>query len=288
MTAWVSTRGRSVAVVLTVLLAIMFSAVVHSQIVNDGVEKINTDSVRAAFDRGPYFGLYKDNYFIFGTAVNHTPSRTNSNIKFQISISQRLTRSTLPWGTYLYLFYSQKCFWNVLENSMPMTDLNFNPGIGLTKPFFVRNRFVGKLTLMAEHESNGRDGLASRSWNKISLAANVIIDPQVSVHGKVWLPIIDGQNNRDILDYCGIYQVGTSFMTPNKRFGASVILVKRRGWSLNYNAIIEFNYRIFRHENQYLFLQFYNGYGEGLLDYNKYSSHIRIGLVIKPRLFSDY
>ncbi len=31
--------------------------------------KINADSVRRAFDKGPYFGLYKDNYFIFGPAI---------------------------------------------------------------------------------------------------------------------------------------------------------------------------------------------------------------------------
>lgn len=259
-----------------------------AQIVTDSLERVDTDSVRHAFDRGPYFGLYKDNYFIFGTAVNHTPTKTNTDIKFQISIQQRLTRSTLPFGTYLYLFYSQKCWWNVLENSMPMVDLNFNPGIGLAKPLFVKNRYVGKVTLMAEHESNGRDGLASRSWNKISLAASIMIDPQVTVHGKVWIPIVDGQNNRDILDYSGIYQVGTEFTSRNRRFTASVVLVKRRGWKLNYNTIIELGYRIFRRDNQFLFLQFYNGYGECMLDYNQFRSRVRVGIVIKPRLFSEY
>lgn len=278
---------RLLRLIATVFLAAV-SMAAGAQIVTDSRERVDTDSVRRAFDRGPYFGLYKDNYFIFGTAVNHTPTKTNTDIKFQISIQQRLTRSTLPFGTYLYLFYSQKCWWNVLENSMPMVDLNFNPGIGLAKPLFVKNRYVGKVTLMAEHESNGRDGLASRSWNKISLAASIMIDPQVTVHGKVWIPIVDGQNNRDILDYSGIYQVGTEFTSRNRRFTASVVLVKRRGWKLNYNTIIELGYRIFRRDNQFLFLQFYNGYGECMLDYNQFRSRVRVGIVIKPRLFSEY
>ena len=278
---------RLLRLIATVFLAAV-SMAAGAQIVTDSLERVDTDSVRRAFDRGPYFGLYKDNYFIFGTAVNHTPTKTNTDIKFQISIQQRLTRSTLPFGTYLYLFYSQKCWWNVLENSMPMVDLNFNPGIGLAKPLFVKNRYVGKVTLMAEHESNGRDGLASRSWNKISLAASIMIDPQVTVHGKVWVPIVDGQNNRDILDYSGIYQVGTEFTSRNRRFTASVVLVKRRGWKLNYNTIIELGYRIFRRDNQFLFLQFYNGYGECMLDYNQFRSRVRVGIVIKPRLFSEY
>lgn len=249
---------------------------------------IDTDSVRRDFDRQPYFGLYKDNYFVFGTAVGPKPTRENSNVKFQISIAQRLTKSTLPWGTYLYLFYSQKVFWNVLEKSMPMTDLNFNPGIGLAKPLFVKNRFIGKLTLMLEHESNGRDGAASRSWNKVSLGANIMIDQGLVIHGKFWIPIVDGENNRDILDYCGIYQTGMNFTTLNNRLGFGVTLVKRRGWKLNYNTIFEVSYRLFNRDNQCLFLQYYNGYGEGLLAYKEFHSTVRVGIVIKPRLFSDY
>ena len=35
-----------------------------------------------------------------------------------------------------------------------------------------------------------------------------MIDPNLVVHGKAWIPIVDGGNNRDILDYSGIYQVG--------------------------------------------------------------------------------
>lgn len=249
---------------------------------------ISSDSIRKAFDDGPYFGLYKDNYFIFGTSVGQRPTRENSNIKFQISISQRLTKQVMPLHSYLFLFYTQKCFWNVLENSMPMTDLNFNPGIGLAKPLFVKNRYIGKAFLLAEHESNGRDGTASRSWNKISFGGNIIIGPQVQVHAKFWIPIIDGAENKDILDYCGIYQMGTSFTTLNRRFGASVILTKRKGWRLNYNTIIELNYRIFPRDNQYLFLQYYNGYGEGLLAYKEFHTQLRLGIVIKPTLFSDY
>jgi phospholipase A1 len=260
-----------------------------AQIVSTSPETILTaDSVRRSFEDQPYFGLYKDNYFIFGPSVGRKTTRENTNVKFQISIAQRLTKSVLPGGTYLYLFYTQKCFWNVLQESLPMTDLNFNPGIGLTKPLYSKNRFIGKTTLIIEHESNGRANEESRSWNKISLATDILIDPTIMVYGKVWIPIIDGENNRDILDYCGLYQFGLSYMPLSKRFGGSIFLTKRRGWNLNYNTVVELSYKIFPKENQYLFLQFYNGYGEGLLEYNKFHSQIRAGIVIKPRFFSEY
>ncbi len=270
-------------------LLLLSSITAFSQILSTPTSgPLDADSIRRALDNGPYFSLYKDNYFTMGTTVNQKPSRTNSDVKFQVSIAQRLTKSTLPFNTYLFLFYTQKCMWNVFEESMPMRDLNFNPGIGLAKHLFVKNRYVGKLTLLVEHESNGRDGADSRSWNKISLACNVFIDPNFMIHGKAWIPIVDGQNNKDILDYCGIYQTGFTYTTPNKRFGFALTLVKRRGWNLNYNSIWEINYRLFKKENQFLFLQYYNGYGENLLDYNKFHSRLRVGIVIKPALFSDF
>lgn len=274
--------------ILLVLLILPFAAPEAAAQIVTPEATVSTDSVRKAFDNGPYFGLYKDNYFIFGTSIGPRPTNENTNIKFQLSIAQRLTKSTLPGGTYLFLFYTQKCFWNVLQESFPMTDLNFNPGIGLAKPLFVKDRYIGKVSLIAEHESNGKDGAASRSWNRLSLSASIMIDPTFIVHGKFWIPFVDGMNNRDILDYCGIYQMGTSFQLPSDRFGISLLLVKRRGWKLNYNTTLELYYRIFKRDNQYLFVQYYNGYGEGLLDYNKFHSQLRVGIVIKPRLFSEY
>ncbi|MDE7443710.1 MAG: phospholipase A [Muribaculaceae bacterium] len=273
---------------ITIIVSIVCAIPGFAQIVTLSNDTINSDSIRREFDSGPYFGLYKDNYFIFGTSIGEKPTKQNTNVKFQISIAQKLTKSVLPWGTYLYLFYTQKVFWNVLEDSMPMTDLNFNPGIGLAKPLFWRNRYIGKVNLIVEHESNGKDGDASRSWNKVSFGGSILIDPKLMVHAKGWIPIIDGVNNRDILKYCGIYQLGMSYLSASKRFGASVILVKRKSWKFNYNTALELYYRFRDKDNQYIFAQYYNGYGEGLLDYKQFHSQLRIGIVIRPTFFSEY
>ena len=210
---------RTTKIILLAITVLLGSITGTAQILSTGgYSPMDADSVKRDFSNQPYFGLYKDNYFIFGPSVGPKPTRQNTNVKFQISIAQRLTKSTLPWGTYLYLFYSQKCFWNILENSMPMTDLNFNPGIGLTKPLFVKNRYIGKLTLIVEHESNGRDSIWSRSWNRISLAGNVFVNKNLMVHAKAWIPIVDGENNKDLLDYVGIFQYGFQVLSDNRRF----------------------------------------------------------------------
>ena len=247
-----------------------------------------TDSIRKELDFGPYFGLYKDNYFIVGTKVPGIPNSHNSDVKFQISLGIRLTDAILPWNSFIFLMYTQKTFWNVFQESLPMGDINFNPGIGWSKPFFSQGRYVGKITLMLEHESNGRDGLDSRSWNKISFSGSALIDEWLMVHAKFWIPIIDGENNRDILKYCGIYQSGVVVTTPDKKFSFGFTWVKRSGFNLNFNTIMEFTWRVHKKSNLNLFAQYYNGYGENLLYYKEYRSMLRIGLVFKPKFFSEF
>lgn len=254
---------------------------------SDVVEE-RADSLRKNFNYGPFFGLYKDNYFTVGTAIGQKPDKMNSDVKFQISLSIRLTNATLPWGTYLYLFYTQKTFWNVFQNSMPMRDLNFNPGIGWTKPFFSKNRYIGKMTLILEHESNGRDGIESRSWNRIALAGSAIVNDWLMVHAKYWIPIVDGENNRDLLYYAGLFQMGFTLSSRDKRWQGGMTFVKRKGNFFNWNTIAEVSWRVDKKANVNLFAQYYNGYGENLLDYNQFHSRLRVGLVFKPFLFSDY
>ena len=260
----------------------------EAQILLDNGHPENTDSIKKAMDIGPFFGLYKDNYFAVGTDPFHKPTAMNSGVKFQLSISQRLTNATLPWGTYLYLFFTQKVFWEIFQNSMPMSDLNFNPGIGWSKPFFVKDRYCGKLTLMLEHESNGRDSIQSRSWNKVSLAGSAFVTDWLSVHAKYWIPIVDGMNNKDILKYSGIFQMGFQLNSNDRRFTLGATFVKRQGWNMNWNTNIQLGFRIHKDSNQYFYLDWYNGYGEGLLEYNKFHNRLRIGILIRPTLFSEY
>lgn len=251
-------------------------------------ERWTADSIRKELDSRPYFSLYKDTYFVGGTVLGGIPDKHNSDVKFQISFQQRLTKSVLPFHSYLYLFYTQKAMWNVFERSLPFHDLNFNPGVGLSRHIIMKNRLIGKLTVMLEHESNGRDGIHSRSWNKFSVAGEAYISPFLMAHAKFWIPIIDGEYNRDILRYSGIYQAGFQAVSSDDKWVLDMTLVKRKGWNLNFNTIVQLGYRINHNSNQFIMLQYYNGYGESLLDYNQFHSRLRIGLLIRPKFFSDF
>lgn len=250
-------------------------------------ERYNADSVRAELDKRPYFTLFKDNYFVGGIPLGTKPTGANSDVKFQLSISQRLTKSRLPFDTFLFIQYTQKAFWNVFQESLPMRDLNFNPGIGLGHLIVHKNKYIGKAYLMLEHESNGKDSIYSRSWNKVSFFGSVILNKNWELQAKTWIPIIDSDNNRDILKYNGIFQIGLNYRTNNQRLQCGAIFTQRKEW-FGFNTQIEVSYKFNERENQYLFVQFYNGYGENLLEYNKYKNMIRVGFVIKPKDFSIY
>jgi len=247
----------------------------------------NADSVRRELESGPYFSLFKDNYFIGGMPIGQKITAASSNVKFQLSISHRLTKSRLPFDTYLFLTFSQKTIWNVLQESMPMLDLNFNPGIGLGHLIIYKNRYIGRGFLMIEHESNGKDGLTSRSWNKLSLGVYLMMSQHFDAQMKAWLPIIDSDNNRDIVRYNGIGHVGLTYHTADQRFVLG-LLATWRPKSSGFNTQWDLSYKLDRKENQYFFVQYYNGYGEYLLNYNRFVSVLRVGFVIKPRDFSIY
>lgn len=276
--------------ILSIALLALLAITADAQITIIGRNNVefNTDSIIQDYDNRPFFGLYRDNYFVLGTAIDSKPTEFNSDIKFQISFRQRLTRSVLPWNSHLFLQYSQKAMWHIFEESLPFHDLNFNPGIGLSKLIIYRGKLIGKASVLFEHESNGRDGTASRSWNKVSFSASAYILPELMVHGKLWIPIIDGQQNRDILKYNGIYQTGLQYLSPNKRWVVDVTLVKRKGWNLSFNTTLNVGFRIRKQDNQFVMLHFYDGYGENLLDYNKYHCRVRVGLLIRPTFFSDF
>lgn len=249
--------------------------------------RYNADSVRAVLDKMPYFTLFRDNYFSGGIPLGTKPTGHNSDVKFQLSISQRLTKSKLPFDSYLFIQYTQKAFWNVFRESLPMRDLNFNPGIGLGHLIIRHNKYIGKAYLMLEHESNGRDSIDSRSWNKITLSCALVLNDNWETQFKTWIPIIDGENNKDILKYNGIFQFAVNYRTCNKRLQIGALITQRKAW-FGFNTQLELSYKFNKRENQFFFIQYYNGYGENLLEYNQYKNMLRVGFVIKPQDFSLY
>ncbi len=256
-------------------------------IVRPSYLKINEDSLSALFDNQPSFGMYRDNYFITGIPTNEKVTKSTADGKFQISISQRLTKTSLPYNTFLMLTYTQKSFWKVYEKSSPFVDNNYNPALLLGKPLVFNNEFKGMAYFSVEHESNGQgDSLRSRSCNYLSLSGSYFFNKRISGQLKLWAGIMT-KDNPDLLKYKGYSLLALNYRSANDRIWISVVLNPCKDFT-NLNTQMEFNVKLNKKHNQYFFVQWYQGYAESLLDYNKYASMIRAGICVKPALRNLY
>jgi phospholipase A1 len=93
----------------------------------------------------------------------------DTEVKFQISAKYPLAFNLLGENT-LYFAYTNRSFWQLYnENSAPFRETNHEPEIFLLMPtdwelFGFKNSFIN---LGFVHQSNGRGGTLSRSWNRI-------------------------------------------------------------------------------------------------------------------------
>jgi len=242
------------------------------------------EAIRMA-DRMPSFAVYKDTYFVTGIPLNEEITNTSADASFQISIRQRLTKSVLPFKTFAYLTYTQRSFWDIYAESSPFRDTNYNPGLGLGKYIFHDKKLVGAMFAQLKHESNGRDGEDSRSWNYLSISMKYYFNARFNLSGEFWIPYVDGGNNKDLIDYRGLGYLSINYISDKHKWWLSADLNPKRGFG-NINTTLTASFRISEKANQYIFARFFHGYGESLLDYDKYSMNIRVGICIKPDFYS--
>lgn len=234
----------------------------------------------------PYFTIFGDNYFTTGIPTNREVSSLTSDVKFEIGFKQRLTNLVLPFKSYAYITYRQKSFWDVYQESSPFTETNYNPGIGFARPFFKNNQLKKGIFLQFEHQSNGREGEFSRSWNFMSLSFLYMHQENWQFGIKAWAPIGPLKDNPDLTDYIGFQETSIAFM-PNPRLMIEANIRKAFSWDLKGSLKMAISYKLDRDANQYLYLQYYLGYAESLIEYNENVSMIRLGIVFKD-LFGNF
>jgi len=252
-------------------------------------QNINRAKFRDSIRQTPYFSIYKDNYFISGVPTNRNIGSTTADAKYQISFKQVVTREKLPLDAYIYLTYTQKSFWNIYEDSFPFRDVNFNPSVAIAKPVFSKtDRLKGLISLSVQHESNGRDSIFSRSWNRVTFGYSTKVFKNTSAHFEAWIPFAYQNGNPDLLDYTGLAEINLEQEFIKDRFYANVML--RKGINFDEKGAVRSRiyYSPFKKNtaNQYLMIEWYVGQAENLLLYQQSRSIIRIGYVIKTNEFN--
>ena len=245
------------------------------------------DSIFRVAEKEPPFGIFKQNYIITGTTFRHGIHKDNSDAKIQLSVRQRLIKRILPLHTYLFLSYTQRSFWELYRKSKPFYENIYNPTLGLGTPITRKNKIEGIMLLQFEHESNGRDSIWSRSWNRITITGIYELNPHLTLQLKVWVPFALS-DNPNIARYAGYGSVAATYRTLNDRFWGSAVITKRGGWRPSANIQLETGIRLSKISNQYLFIQYTNGYNETMIDYDHFSQFLRIGFAIRSRHLPIY
>lgn len=266
------------------LLNTIFLIVITFLFINSiSSQEITRENIKdSLINKMPSFSIYKDNYIITGIPTNSSPTNNNADIKYQVSFKQLLFRKSFKYNSYLFGAYTQKAFWDVYRNSSPFDEINFNPGIGLGKPVFNKNNLLkGYLIFMLEHESNGKDSIYSRSWNNISLNYVTKIGRKTEVNLKGWIPFLYKKDNPDLIEYIGIGELKVTHQFIPKKLIFDITV--RKGLSRDWKGAIQAQllYNPFKKSNQYLMLEWFNGYAESLINYSDHVSMIRLGIIVK-------
>lgn len=209
----------------------------------------------------------------------------NAEVKFQLSLKYLLFNDIFKDTGDVYIAYTNLSYWQAYnrDNSSPFRDSNHEPEAWLQFDtdwnfFGIRSRLI---QFGAWHQSNGRAEPLSRSWNR--LYANFIFDKDNFVFAlKPWWRIPEDEeddNNSDIEKYLGYGEFRAAYKWHDHTF--SMMLRNNLRTSGNKGAVeLGWSFPLYRKLKGYV--QYFNGYGQSILDYNDYANTIGVGLA-----FSD-
>ncbi len=231
-----------------------------------------------------HFEAHDPVYFVYGTK--------EPGVKFQFSFKYRLldfpsddsaiTKRSLEFG------YSQRSLWDITGDSSPFYDTSYMPSFFYESLAAQSSNRHGLFTWVGyqtgyQHESNGQGLTESRSLNTLFVRPAFIIgsaeDWHVIVVPKIWAYVGDLSNNPDIKDYRGY---GELFLVFGRNGGTALAYTGRAGKDFNHfttqlDLTIPIRIKLLDFASYFL-VQYFDGYGDSLRDYNKKSSALRAGI----------
>ncbi|PCJ39220.1 MAG: phospholipase [Moraxellaceae bacterium] len=209
--------------------------------------------------------------------------------KFQISLKVPLNHKDIFTNEdALYVGFTINSWWQVYagEISAPFRETNYQPEIFYLMPLEL-HPFGGNtgLVLGFEHQSNGRAQNLSRSWNRL-YTSFLWEKGNTVVTFKPWFRIpeekkknigdSEGDDNPDIEDFMGHFELRGSYQLKDQKFA----IMGRNNLRPDNKGAIEISWSFPFYGHLKGFVQYFNGYGESLVDYNVSQERIGIGILL--------
>ena len=221
--------------------------------------------------------------------------RGSTTAKFQISLKYRFldpegrSARRVPLLRSVYLGFTQTSLWDIGAASAPFFDTSYRPSLFVLRDrvhtFSETTRFGLRYGL--EHESNGKAGEQSRSFDIAYVTPFVVADEvlggRLRIAPKLYAYIGDLSDNPDIAGYRGYVDLRAEWLDPD---GFGVAATVRKGTKAGHGSLqVDLSYPLDRllggNLEAYLHVQYFNGWGETLRTYDqRLPSQIRIGLMV--------
>ena len=249
----------------------------------DGPETVTLDRPRGGIESP--ISENEPVYFVVGT-------RDHANARFQLSFKYRLFDRQFGWGrdqpwlAGLYFAYTQSALWNLEADSKPFRDTSYRPSLFWAWQPPDHTKWLDGLRLGLEHESNGRDGAESRSINIAFVRPEWHHDfangKRLEFTPKIY-GYLDKDDNPDIQQYRGYVDWRLRYGDDVRSWLAVARLGTARKGSLELDWFQRTRVLSVGGVSGYFQVQFFTGYGEDILDYNRrLESQLRLGLAIVP------
>ncbi|KZN57516.1 hypothetical protein N473_06435 [Pseudoalteromonas luteoviolacea CPMOR-1] len=219
----------------------------------------------------------------------------NVEAKYQISLKLPIYHNFKDQDQAIYMGVTLQSYWQVYNKdiSSPFRETNYEPEIFWVNFLDDENVLWGDemaIVLGISHQSNGRSQPNSRSWNRIY--ANFIWEYDGFVFSfKPWyrLPedekpednLAKGDDNPDIHKYMGYFELSGAYRFDNDH--EIGMMLRNNAGGDNRGAVqLDWSFPITGRVRGYA--QYFNGYGESLIDYNAHIQRLGLGIAITDLL----
>ncbi len=240
---------------------------------------------------------HRPNYMLpvaYNSTLNQEPMLDVSNnaraqhteAKFQISFKTKLWEDVMGEDMDLWFGYTQLAFWQLYNAafSSPFREVNYEPELLLNfrtdyDLLGLKGRIVN---LGINHQSNGRANPLSRSWNRVM--ANFGFEKEnLSFLLKTWYRIPENasdDDNSNITAYMGYGELWGFYYWKGHRFA---VMLRNNLRADNKGAVqLDWSFPFPFIDNKRFsgYIQYFNGYGESLIDYNNTVNRASIGFML--------